>query len=85
VQITNTRLNENEQSRDKKTKNPSSLIKMIKGGIMGTKRTRDDPEIAQVEHVSKKLKPTLEKPTPNIVPNSNSSDISQRETKRFRH
>ena len=82
---TNARNNESEQSKAQKIKNSSSLAKMIKGGIMGTKRTREDHEITQVEHASKRSKPTVEQPTPSTLPTLNSSDIPQRETTRFRH
>ena len=81
----NIRLNENEQSKDQKTKSSSSLIKMIKGGIMGTKRTRDDFETTQEERSSKRAKPSVEQPALKTLPNLDSSDSPQRETPRVRH
>ncbi len=81
----NTRSNVSDQSNIGEIKSQSSLIKMIKVGIMGTKRTRDDPEITQAERISKKAKPTVAQPTPNTQPTINLSDKTQRETTRFRH
>lgn len=81
----NTKLNENEQSKGQKSKSPSSLIKMMKGGIMGTKRTRDDFDTTQIERSSKRSKPSVEQPTPNTSHSLNSSDSPQSETPRIRH